>query len=636
MGARNSAEIACISALMLASCAACAFAQTPFEFSGALETSVTSLQLPSDDDHETLSQSLASSHLSTYLWEPWIAVVSADLNAAFETDFEGNYADETRLTGDFSLTALPLSRYPFEVFYSAFDSRFEGDFSGSDYAGNRAGLSGRAAFNDRLSLDYLVSYDEMDRVNYGDLTAQRADATLRKSFNVGDLPLNVTDAGLTVSYYRTEFDGARGGESDSSGRSLLGSAYYRASPAERLNHDFRTTVISDRANTSQHAFDRLSTQGVGTLQWRSPSNDVTATGAVRVLQQQIDYSFDETSADTDNALMSANAGISWRASDRLTMSLGARANAENLETITNERTGPRLDSTKPDYGGGVLGSIDYRSLSHELAGFDWHWDARADGDVGYRTMYGPRNEAPAGSRRPFYRPVGLPWTSVQSLSLGHSFERLFELPLTSSVSSTFLQEVGFSHESEDEEFQPILTHSMSFASGFDDEMGSSYLRLYLRDTHNLSYEAEEYQTAQVDFTRQMPLGGDRSLRGDLSLQGVRQRIDPSRHLYIWGHEREDYYVSARANLEYEHRDLFGIDGLSFSSELRLNAIGFYDLTHDWQDDLNPDLFRNDWRNRLQYGIGELWLSLEGTLYEEDGEFGHYVRFSGRRSFDTEY
>ena len=634
VGARGSAGLACIGALVLACCAFDALAQSPVEFSGALQSSVTSRQLPSDDRDEILSQSLAYYHLSTYLWQPWIAVLSGDLNAAFETDIDGEYTRETSLSGDFTLSALPLSRYPFELSYSAIDSRLNGDYSGSDYKGNRAGLSGRAAFSDQFSLDYLVSLDQIDRLNYGELTSQRAEATLRHSFNIGEVPFNITEAGISLSFYDTEFENERDEDPDNSSQSILGSIYYRATPVERLNHDFRTTLISDKVDTSHYHFDRVSAQGVSTLQWRSPSNDVIATGAVRTLQQQIDYSFDQSGPDTDSALMSANAGVSWRITDRLTMGLGARANADNIETVTYERIGVQLQPAEINYGGGVLGSIDYRSLSHEVAGFDWHWDARADTDFGYRTMRGPYGGTSVGRGYNYDRSRTLPWNSDASASIGHSLERSLDLTWLQSVNASFLQELGLSHLSDDEALEPVITHSASFSKSFEDEAGSSYFRLYLRDTHGFGEEFEEFQTVQVDFSRQMPLGSDQSLRGDLSIQGMRQRLDENDYYYIRVLEREDIYLSARANLEYEYRDVFGVGGLNFLSDLRINAIGLDNLALDWQDELNPDLFRNDWRNSLQYSIGELWLSLEGTLFQEDREFGHYVRFTGRRSFDS--
>jgi hypothetical protein len=36
---------------------------------------------------------------------------------------------------------------------------------------------------------------------------------------------------------------------------------------------------------------------------------------------------------------------------------------------------------------------------------------------------------------------------------------------------------------------------------------------------------------------------------------------------------------------------------------------------------------------VQYRVGDLWLSLEGTLFQVDGELGYYARFAGRRNFD---
>ena len=117
--------------------------------------------------------------------------------------------------------------------------------------------------------------------------------------------------------------------------------------------------------------------------------------------------------------------------------------------------------------------------------------------------------------------------------------------------------------------------------------------------------------------------GNQSLQGSIGVQVLRQ----SRH------GQDDFYVFSPANVEYEYRHLFGVYDLSFLSGVRINGIGLNDPAHDWRDQLSPNLFRNDWRNRVQYRVGELWLSLEGTLFQVDGDFGHFVRFAGRRTFD---
>lgn len=657
-----SAATACVAGLVLTSCALVALAETPadlnaatvdaqaigvdvfarppVEFSGSLETSVMARQLPSDTHREISSQVLAYTHVSTYLWQPWFAVVSADLNAAFEKTLDGHQSEDgfgqiTNLSGDFTLSALPSSRYPFQLFYSSSDNRFGGDYSGSDYTRNRAGLSGKAAFTDRTSLDYLVSFDETDRVHYGDLAAQRANATLRHMFDAGEMPLNITDMSISLAYYNTDFKSKQAREPDDSSHSFLGSFYYHAAPLERVDQDFLVSVISDEAKSKALRFDRISEQAVGTLQWRSPSNDFTAIGAVRILNEQND--FFKAQPNTGSALISANAGVSWRPTDRLTLSAGTRANAQRTETLPDESIGAPFDAIESIYGAGVLGSMDYNSLPRKVGGFNWHWDAHADGDFGYDEKYGSLSSASVSAfdqtldnltcktkYGTFYfscKKYGS--ASDASVSLGHTLERPMDLPGIGTVNATFFQEAGFARDrGVDEAFEPIITHSTSFSQGFTDQAGSSYVRLYLRDTRNIGDRSEEFQTAQIDFTRRMNLSGDQSVSGNLSAQGVRQAA----------FEQIDFYVSALANLEYEHRNFFGFEGLSFLSTLRINAIGLNDLTRYWKDDLNPDLFRNDWQNRLQYQVGKLTLSLEGTLFQEDDQLGYYAMFRAGRAF----
>ena len=612
-GARRSAAVAGVGALLLTVGAPEGRAQPPVEISGELEASVVSRNLPSDDGHELRTEVLAYTHAATFLWQPWIATVSLDLNAAFEASSRSEFGEATAFSGDLLLSVLPASRYPFEIFFSASDNRFDGDFSGLDYRRLRTGVSGRAALGDRTSLDYLFSYNEFDRDRYGLLTAQRAEATLRRSFSPGELPLNITDIGVAFNYYTTDFDSQWSGGQDYSTEFLAGTVFYRAAPTERVDQDFSASFISDSGGSGQDRYNRILGQGVGTLQWHSPSNDVAATSAVRMLFQQVDHGFGLSKRDTESALLAANAGVNWRASDRLSMSLGARATAEQIGTFGVTEVDPLFESSSSNYTAGLLGTVDYRSLSQEVAGFNWHWDARAVGDVGYdsnrykvkhfETLYGPHSDA--------------------QFIIGHTFERSMRMPWLQAVDVSLLQEAGFSHYSEDEVFEPIITHSASFSKGFAGESSSTYFRLYFRDTHGFGSRPRDYQTDQIDFTRQVQLAGNQSLHGSLGAQIVRQMYD----------HRDDFYIFSRADLTYEYRDLFGIDGLSFSSDIRINSIGLDNLARDWRDDLTPDLFRNDWRNRLQYRIGQMALSLEGALFHDDGKIGHYVRFAGRRTFD---
>lgn len=612
MRRRGCAGVAGIGALLLNGIAPDARAQPPVDISGELEFSVISRQLPSDDHHEVASQVLAFTHASTYLWQPWIATVSADFNAAFEASTDGGLGQATSIGGDLLISALPQSRYPVQIFFSASDNHFDGDYS-MDYSRLRAGVSGRAAFTDRFTMDYLFSHDQLDRKEFGAVAAQRAETTLRHSFDIGELPLSITDVGLSLAYYNTDFKSGISGDPDNSTQSLAGTVFYRAAPLERVTHDMSATLVSEKSIYKNDHFDRLMGQAVGTAQWRSPSNDVVTTSAMRMMVQQIDHRFAQEKTDTDSAVFAASAGVSWRASDQLSMTLGARASAERIQTLADEDGIVQPEVVRSNLAAGLLGSMDYRSLTQQVGGFNWHWDARLFGDLGYTTnrqntvlyerIYGPKSDA--------------------GVSIGHSFDRVIGMPWLETVNYTFHQEIGFSHYSYYEEFKPFVTHSSSISKGFEDERGSSYIRLFMRDTHSFGDRLEEYQSAQFDFTRHMQLSSNQSIQGSVGVQVVRQNR----------YGTDDFYVFTPADIQYEYRDLFGYEGLSFTSGVRINAFGPNDPAHDWSEQLSPNMFRNDWRNRLQYRIGELSVLLEGTLFQVDGDLGYYVRFAGRRNFD---
>jgi hypothetical protein len=86
-------------------------------------------------------------------------------------------------------------------------------------------------------------------------------------------------------------------------------------------------------------------------------------------------------------------------------------------------------------------------------------------------------------------------------------------------------------------------------------------------------------------------------------------------------------------MNYRHTELFGVDNLAFTSDLRW-------LSEDFQteDPFDPDFeleterLNSSWRNRIEYRIGLLQLRADADLREVNGMWSQSILLQVRRYF----
>ena len=117
---------------------------------------------------------------------------------------------------------------------------------------------------------------------------------------------------------------------------------------------------------------------------------------------------------------------------------------------------------------------------------------------------------------------------------------------------------------------------------------------------------------------------DRRLQGNVDAQAIRQ-VDQN---------DTDISITASGNVSYQHRNFLDVENLGFRSELRVNVVDIDTALGLDDEDVDPDLLQNDWRNILSYRIGRLTAELEATAFHRDAAFGYLGLMRLRRDFGS--
>jgi len=380
----------------------------------------------------------------------------------------------------------------------------------------------------------------------------------------------------------------------------------QSEPWKNVRIDSRFTGTYSEFVNEDEAESRLTTQGISTLQWRPEGLPFTVTGALRTLYEDIREEEGGRSLGSTTALASGSLGLRWPVSDRFSLSAGVRASYEDAKRDKGVDLGEVSDETGRRYETGVLVGATYLSRRHDLAGFDWHWDARLQTDNGFDSEAG--------------------FDSRDFAQIGHSLEREVDGIFFWPVQIILSQDADFRMDTEDDDtlFSAGISHALSLSYNAADRNSSSFGRIFLRDNRNLVGEKRRFQNARLQFGQRVSIDRDSRLQGNLNAQASRSVEEDG---------DRDSFLSLSAELNYAQRDLFGVPDLGFRSTLRMNILNAKELFGGADDELtNTDALRNDWRNVLTYRIGRLIARAEATAFHEDEGLGYLILFRLRREF----
>lgn len=564
-----------------------------------------------DEPRENVNQMDGALRATTYFWQPWFVTTEAGVNVAYQTKSGGTSTggDTNLVGGDVQLGVLPLSRFPTTLSYSRTDSRIDGT-TGADYTRDRASLVQRSLFGSSIRTLTRLSYDTIDQPEAGDETIRSGGFSISKMLERGLL-------GLSLDHVDSDFRASVPEEQDEVEETNSATLTHSFTPSSVFRMQNTVSYVQDEDDTEIQDFDRVTAQGVSTQQWRPTTYPFTVNSALRAMWDD----FETTSAglaqeQTGTSLVSAAVGLNYPIRPRLTANFGVDGLYQDKHQENIDDLGAMTTSDERTLETSLLGSITYLSLPKPVAGFQWRWNTGANARGKYRDIR--QDDGEAVQR----------FDGSGSTSLGHTFLRPVPVPFLGPGQFGFSQTGRVdlnSDDAQDDIAVPSLAHSVNVTYSASQKGVVTYFRLSVSDRREfVAFDAIESQLAQLQLNRQSFIDVEETWSAALTLQASRQRRR---------HDGADFVASATGRLAYVDQRLFDIRSLLFSSELELNAVGLEDIIRNNEENRFERERQAEWTNRLQYRIGRITTSLEGSLFYIGDEFGNSVFFRIRRDFD---
>jgi hypothetical protein len=539
--------------------------------------------------------------VDSYIWQPWFVTVDTDVDVAYKIEraAAGEDLDSILLAGGARLGILPFSDYPTSLGYRHRDNRGDGRAGGSDFISDRVDVSSQVIVSSDLRVATLADYEIIDQPGFGEEERLGASLNINKQFETDRLSigLNYDDADFVSVVDEDERETA-----------LVATAVYDTRPFENATSQSTTIAFYETDELTTQTMDRLSFQGLSTLQWRPPELPFTINGALRTLTETIEtkqLGLTTTSTETSTQTANGTIGLNYNIRPRLTANAGLNARIESVETEAGGFSGEVPAESRSTAGGSLIGGISYQSLAEPLLSFDWAWNASGSTNLTAETDAG--------------------FADQESVAVGHGIARSLDLPFPGRVSFRASEELGLRTATE-ERFAADLFHNASLSHSSARAGVNTFARLSVSDRRDLvSDDPFEFQLLQFQLNRQETIDLSSSWLANLSFQVSRQKSD---------NQDAQTVASANGTASYRKADVFGIRNLRFTSELTLNALGLESVLTGEDDEARrrSDRFRSDWINRLEYRIGRIIASLEGSAFYNQGKFGNSLFFRISRAF----
>ncbi len=514
---------------------------------------------------------------SSYLWQPWFAQVSGELNLVKSQERGGERATgASGATGGGQLALFPVSRFPFTAAYSETRSSASGELTNNAYTSRRWGLTQSYAPPEGGS-SYRLSY------NRSDLTSEAFGTDTAKSLAAG---MNWSGGFNTLSVNGNSYTNTRSNSGDTSSVNTLYSTHsYRPRP---------TFSIESLANYSANDY-HLASGAVPTdfrsrfvqlnsfATWRpDQSSPLFLSGGVRLFQTGTGVN----GAEVDATTMSVNAAASYALNRNTTLSGAGTAtqvsNADRETTYTQQTAG-----------------IDYASDISKLGAYSYSWNTGANlgnqtGDESDKQHLGGR--------------------------IGHRVNRSISLDERSALFGNASQSYSVIEDSAVSRSQ-TLTHSAGTSwSRRAGEAATTLVGLDVSDSRTRGYAAQHFQLVNLQASGQVQLSRWSSAGANMTIQHTRQTIPAERSTTSMG-----------GNLSYQHMRAFNVAGLRYYALLNVNQ---QRERSRLEGDINAPLEQVNWsfEQRLEYKIGRLETQLSMRFAEIGGRNNGMIFFRVLRRF----
>lgn len=562
------------------------------------------LRRSSSDSGESQTSQVYEGRLraNSYLWQPYIALVSGDfaLTSLRSQDGGGDAASNnligTSINGTGSVSVFPQSRFPFSASLSLSDSRSEGSFNDTNVKHRRLGLRQQyrpavgswsaSATYDRSELDGDFGADIVDRVsgNYNDQFG-------RHSLSLaGDLAKNRAGNGSTTSAFASASHGLRYNEA-------LSVNTVANIVDQRVRFDSETASLDSRAGSMQ-VFSFVNWSPIES-KWRS-------NGSLRYFQT---YNESSLGSSSERRSVAGSANLSYQASRNLSLS-GSIGIGTDFEGETSSAQSA---------------SVNYSADASQFGNYSYNW---------YSSASASNSSSSSGQSS---RSVGV--------TLGHSLSRYWILGQTTSVNANLNQAVSNSRATgAGSVTSTTLTHSagVSLSASAGDTL-NGYLSGNLSDSRTMGDQRSSFQMLNVQLSGSWRIDAQSDLNSNLTWQLTRQDSSGGESIVVTDefglpviidNSSKSQNSGLGGSLGYNHRRFLGIRGLRYRLDFRANT----NTTDSGRRFGDPNASRTedqvtlDLDQRLMYRIGRLDTEFQYRVGEIQGRRNDLVFIRATRSF----
>lgn len=467
---------------------------------------------------------------SSYVHQPWLAQVSANLGFVATAASAGEGSSGS-LTGGGSIVVFPQSRFPFEASIAVNDSRASELSPGADYTSLLA--SARQSY--RMSRDAQVSV--------------RVDHSVFEGATLGRDVLDVAQANFSGRWdaHSVTADGFwsanTGGASRVENRIRRANGQHSYLPSDNLAVDTLATYNWQQVRARASALEAGVAGRFGQLAsyatWRpgeehplyDPTRPLFVTGALRLTT----VGFEAGSASADALALNASGGFTYGVAPA------------TLVSVSGSIAGARTDrgATQLFTGLNANGSYDPPPLRLGRYGLSWRLSGGAASATG----------GEAARQSAF---------ALASYQLTGDF-----VPAAASLlTMSFGQGLGTSANTRHESAVSLSNHLQATWTVAGSATSQTYVSALVSDARSWGTPETGFVLANLQLTRQAPVNALSYWSANLTVQGTRQRGEPSSATTTAFDTGLN--VSTYGSVSYYHRRAFGVPRLGFSATYTAN------------------------------------------------------------------
>lgn len=511
------------------------------------------------DIHSTDRLTVATINASSYIWEPWFALVNGGLS--FSSDKNGGAGIEQPasnnqyIDGNFRLSVFPASRFPFQFYASKNKNELDEEVFGRTIDNTIVGVR-----QHYTSFDRKQFYSGNIERNKRDDLVQ--DSFVRDSFTFSarnQLENNVLSGGV-------EFDNTEKTNEDSEKNyAITGRHTFTGS---------RSLTIENILSSSQSHNDFISSSSVTAnnqlfsfVSWRPGQRpDLSVTGNLRVsgLTQSIEH---------QTPTLASNSGITSSELAVVNINQGLIYNYNPSVTITESINGTQSETEGvAQFTGSESVGVRYNSdyLKSSMGLYSWHAASNYNRTHGDNVSTG----------------------SALNNQLGHSLSKVIVVTSDIKLQSRFNQSAGYDVRT-NKDNASTLNHSMTLNWSETGVTNRPAILFLASDTRAKDIDKHQFQIFNLQISNDYRFNRHNHFLVNLTLQKSVVRT---------GHSlTESKHANGRLN--YINNRFVNVMRLSFGSELNFSR-----KVSDNENGIpttNDTEYSNSWKNELVYRIGLL-------------------------------